>query len=372
MPSKRKREETSEDSESEATTDESSHDSLLPAKSEARYKRVWEEFVSFLKDKTKYPKKGTREPTEAEYLTYMRHLKKAGRKPSSLCSIFSILGTQHNSKYGKVLKDRYPSLWLRLKNGKKDFATKKAKTFSQEEVLGFIQKECDETDIQGWQDKALATISFFGGLRSAELRSINIESIAARPDGSLFVNYAGAKRTAEKAQRQFIIPKDEPSFVAAVKTHVENLSKQKIISGPLARRVSPSNNFQQTPIGRNSFYALPKRIAKAIGKDPDGYSGHSMRRSAALCAADAGASVLELKRHFGWTSDAMPLVYVDSSVQQQQNMANYLSRTTNAPATAPTLQDPQPLPAPATPQTAHPTRFTFDFNVNVNVNTSKS
>jgi integrase len=48
----------------------------------------------------------------------------------------------------------------------------------------------------------------------------------------------------------------------------------------------------------------------AIGIDPDGYSGHSLRAGFATSAAQTGASTLKIRAQTGHTSDAMLARYI--------------------------------------------------------------
>ena len=53
--------------------------------------------------------------------------------------------------------------------------------------------------------------------------------------------------------------------------------------------------FVNTFIGKNTISSVPKEVASLLNKEnPSSYTFHSLRRSSATAAADAGASVQQL------------------------------------------------------------------------------
>lgn len=73
------------------------------------------------------------------------------------------------------------------------------------------------------------------------------------------------------------------------------------------------------PVGKSKFGEMPKIIAAYL-KLPNCkiYTGHSFRRTSATLLADAGADLLELKRHGSWTSVSVVEGYIGDSVQNKK------------------------------------------------------
>jgi len=61
-------------------------------------------------------------------------------------------------------------------------------------------------------------------------------------------------------------------------------------------------------LGKPAFGAAFSKAARAAGVDK---TAHGIRKTAAARAANAGATVAQLKAIFGWTSDAMPTLYTN-------------------------------------------------------------
>ena len=345
---KRKVSSISDSDESSSTSTQTSSDelTLLPEKSKAHYQKVWDEFILFLQEKTGYPKRAPkgkqyREPTEKDYRSFYAHLKEGKEyAPSTLWTYHSILSTQHKDRYNVNLKDKFPRLAASLKNLRKCHKPKKAPPFTREDIVEFLSS----TSAPG-QDKALCSLAYFGGLRCGELRTVLLENITSDANG-LRIKFVGLKRVAEEEDREFLIPVTANGnlFVQVVLDHIAALKKSNIESGPIARRPAPrGSGFTIAPIGRNSFYALPKRIATVLQKkSPDQFTGHSLRRTSARAAADGGADQQALMRHFGWRSQNLPRHYIDSSLHSMQSMAANLSGAQTVQSPAQTIQ-PQAL-----------------------------
>jgi hypothetical protein len=62
---------------------------------------------------------------------------------------------------------------------------------------------------------------------------------------------------------------------------------------------------------------VPKKIATYLLQEPELYTGHSFRRSAATMVLDAGGDILTLKRAGGWKSSGIAEGYVDDSINNE-------------------------------------------------------
>ena len=83
--------------------------------------------------------------------------------------------------------------------------------------------------------------------------------------------------------------------------------------------------FINSPMGKNTLSAIPKEVARILGKDnPDGYSFHSLRRLSATTAADNGATVAQMMDFYGWAQPSMPQEYISSSKHAVKCMAEKL------------------------------------------------
>lgn len=85
-------------------------------------------------------------------------------------------------------------------------------------------------------------------------------------------------------------------------------------------------------MGKHSIAKVPKEIAKFLQlPEPHTYTGHSYRRSSTTIAADAGASIEELKRLGKWKSSSVAEGYIQDSFEHKRKLFNYISSAVNLP-----------------------------------------
>jgi hypothetical protein len=83
--------------------------------------------------------------------------------------------------------------------------------------------------------------------------------------------------------------------------------------------------FSVNALGKNRFSEIGKLAARELGlDDPDSYTGHCWRRSAATNSSDEGIDVQLLMRMMGWRSVTTAMGYIDRSKKNSYTMAMYL------------------------------------------------
>lgn len=372
MPGKRKRSPSAASSSSEESDSSSSSAAGVPAGSKERYFQVWNEFVVWLKANTRYR---AGKPKEVHFTDYFKACHANGMAASTLWSYYSMLGSVFTHKHGKKLKDEFPRLAVRLKGYSKAASPpKQATPFTGAEILTYLQKT--PGNVVDIQNHALVCLSHFGGLRTSELREINIDNLVRLPDGTIEVTYNPKKNiTAKQEPRTYHVPLAPELgnlFTSRVEAHLANLHTAKIMEGPLARRANKNKDaLLSVVVGRNTLYDLPKVVAVCLGKsahEVERYTGHSFRRSAARVAADNGATTLALRRHFGWANEKTPQRYVDNSFVNNKDMSSKLLPSVTSPC--PPAPSPQPTGTGAQQASIHvpqsnSNRFTIDININL-------
>lgn len=353
--------ESSEPESEESSSEDSSVSSgLVPCASKRYYQTIWKSFRRYLRKHHGFKKHSKAKPKENHYVAYMKHMAQVKKlKASTLWTYFSAIMKCHQARFAEDPKTKYPRLVQRLKILSKDFLPKQAAAFTNEEISKFIEKVSgdEEASVALVQDACLVSICFFSGMRCAELRELSIGNFTVCVDG-LSVEFQGRKCVAANGKRSFLIPKSEAAFISVVNRHFLNLSRSGFEQGPVARKANTNTeSFCNAVMGKNKLYELPQRVALSLGlHDGRRFSGHSLRRSAAQAAADAGASTFAMRRHFGWSGEAMPQRYVDDSLARRSNMASLL-----APSNAPS------------PSQSHPQqvmRIALDVNINLSQQTA--
>ena len=85
-----------------------------------------------------------------------------------------------------------------------------------------------------------------------------------------------------------------------------------------------SGRSTNRPIGKNKLSKYPQDVAKFLGLDPTGYSGHCWRRTGATILAEADVSLIQLKHAGGWRSDQVCQEYVEESKNEKIKIASRL------------------------------------------------
>ena len=93
--------------------------------------------------------------------------------------------------------------------------------------------------------------------------------------------------------------------------------------------------------GKNKIMTFIKMMCTILGiDDTSGYSIHAFRRFAATNLADAGVSLVNLKRHGQWKSDATAERYIANSLPiRKERVQKFLPRHLQMDCFAPSLKD---------------------------------
>ena len=215
----------------------------------------------------------------------------------------------------KVDLKNFKKLTLMLKKNSKESAPqKKSKIFTKEQLVDFWDRAPNTPDVV--LDKLISQIGYFGLLRSGEIRKLQFEMFQLKED-SVWIYYDKVQKTTKDLHR-FILPRIDEyklymSYFEDPKGHFFRTYRKTL------------KRFIVTPMGKNTIASAAKRIAKFLNLDPNGYGGHTWRRTGATELANSGASTIELKRAGRWKSDNVAHGYVDSSDPSKKRQAEQLS-----------------------------------------------
>ena len=278
-------------------------------------------------------------PTEDDYVRFFYYLRHAKNYVvSSLWSWYSRLNNGHQRRFGTRLQ-QWPRITNMLKGYASGYQRKSASIFTREQMEQALQVENFSPNWILW--KAVVSVAFLGGLRGIELRSVTFGNVNIDNQG-VWVDYAQAKRKGEEKMNGFLIPfnRGEPHLCFA--TRVTNYRDKLLESFPdiqpqdaFFRRALKNKFSQKEVIGRTAFGKIGKKIAAELHlNNPEGYTGHCFRRSAATEAANNGATTTDLKTGMGWENERTALQYIERTKNQKRRMSTLL--------TGRNLSDPSP------------------------------
>lgn len=279
---------------------------ISPFATGKRYDEKWNHFCDYvdLKDK---------KPTEEDFIRFFDHLKKEKNYASStMWTVYSMLNNKMQLLFGEKLQI-YPRLTLLLKSYEVGYVRKTAGQFSKEQIMNFLANAPDNGEFV--HVKAGVVLSYFGGLRCADLISITCDDMEFNEETGMWVTYVVSKQKGEEIKNKFNVPLE---FCGYLEKYDHALSECKMGEGRIFKTYRKKQNgngyYVNQPMGKHLLSKFPSKVAMFLDlPNPSGYTGHAFRRTAANVMAEGGASSSVMKKHFNWKSENTSQKYVENT-----------------------------------------------------------
>ena len=196
--------------------------------------------------------------------------------------------------------------------------TRKAKAATAD-VLALMVHALPESP-SGLRDRALLTLGMAGGFRRSELVGLNVADLESTPEGLLVtVRQSKTDQEGKGISKPIAFGRGATCPVRALRAW---LKEAGITAGPVFRGIDRWGQVQAGRLtGAGAALAI-KRAAAGAGLDPEGFSGHSLRRGMATQAGRAGAQGYDIMRLGGWKSERIVNGYIAEG-RVWQNTAIY-------------------------------------------------
>ncbi|MGD0563082.1 MAG: site-specific integrase [Roseiarcus sp.] len=185
-------------------------------------------------------------------------------------------------------------------------AQREAKPLLREDLFRVLDATGD--GVKDARDRALLLIGFAGGFRRSELIGLDFADIERVRQG-VITTLRRSKTDQEGAGRKVGIPYGRTRHCAVLAVD-RWLAVSGIETGPVFRPVDRHSRIASARLSGEAVSLVIKERAAAVGMDPAGYSGHSLRAGFATSAVQAGVSTLKVRAQTGHASDAMLARYV--------------------------------------------------------------
>lgn len=158
------------------------------------------------------------------------------------------------------------------------------------------------------RDRALLLIGFAGGFRRSELVGLDRADLEPVKQG-IVVTIRRSKTDQLGVGRKIGIPyaRGRHCPVVALTAWLDQAS---IIAGPIFRPVNRHGHVGSQRLSGEAVALVVRDRLDAVGINPSGYSGHSLRAGFATSAAQAGVSSWKIRAQTGHASDAMLARYI--------------------------------------------------------------
>ena len=191
-------------------------------------------------------------------------------------------------------------------------------TYSQiEKVLREMKNEEEDLNF-----KVIICLMFFGLLRGCEVLAITRDEVEIDEE-TREVNVTYKKSTKTRVSGfSYIIP---PQFAYIFEKYFTEWDGNDD-SDNLVKNYAPSTHKKRrTNTGWRSMTKMLRRIEEILGLKKGSLTTHCLRRSAATCLANGGASLIQLKRAGRWTSDKVAQEYIEHCVPEKRKRVNMLT-----------------------------------------------
>lgn len=195
------------------------------------------------------------------------------------------------------------------------------------------------------RDRALVLLGFWRGFRGDELIRLQVQhlQIVAGQGMTCFLPHSKGDR--QNTGRTYKVPALSrwcPVTATAAWTNAAGL-----VEGPVFRAIDRWGTLGKTGLHANSFIELLRRLIAAAGlPEPDGYSGHSLRRGFAGWANANGWDVKSLMEYVGWRDSQSALRYLDGADPFERDLGE-AGRPTSLASPILALPPPKPVEVPA-------------------------
>lgn len=296
---------------------------INPMNSVKRYDNSWSLFVS-------YVNLGDRRPSEDEFIQYFHYLKNDRKlAASTIWSHYSMINHKYQTQTGQKLQ-MYPRITMLLKSFEAGYVRKSANIFSKNNMDEFLTKAPDTGDFI--HIKAGVVVAYCGGLRMADLASIQTDDFEFNETTGMWINYHVSKQRGEQITNKFNVPIAYCKHLELYdhKLHDSNASGGRFMKTYRSTKEGKSYYTNQ-PMGIHTIRKFTLKMAEFLKlPNPQLYTGHAIRRTAANVMAEGGASTSVMKKHFNWKSDNTALKYLENTTNGKLGVSRIMQPSTSA------------------------------------------
>ena len=133
------------------------------------------------------------------------------------------------------------------------------------------------------RDRALLLLGFSAALRRSELVGLTVASLRFEEEG-LVLTLERSKANQKGRLEKIAVPYGSDLLTCPVRALRRWLDAAGLNAGPVFRGLTPQGGLRDTALDDRMVAHVVKRRCKAVGIDPAGVAGHSLRRGSATSA----------------------------------------------------------------------------------------
>ncbi len=176
------------------------------------------------------------------------------------------------------------------------------------------------TSLLDRRDRALILLGFAAALRRSELVALRVEDVRFEEEG-LVLTLRRSKTNQEGRLETIAVAYGSEPTTCPLRALRVWLAAAGLVAGPLFVGLTPQGGLREAALGDRMVSHVVKRRCRAVGMDPSGVAGHSLRRGFATAAARAKKPDRMIKRHGRWKSTAMLDRYIEDGTRWDDDNA---------------------------------------------------
>ena len=269
-----------------------------------RYQNMWRTFVAKEKIENEYD--------DIRLVQFFKQIKNR-YSPNTIWVIFSCINADFIERFGINL-NTLPRLKKFLKHVASKYVAKKSATFSPEEIEKILLYLQENVTPKNTLHGVAISLLYFGLLRGNEVRAIVVSDVTIVKQESnprVEVAFAHDRKKRNNGFKFYVAGLYLPIF----ERYLKELCQKTVKAGKVQflKNWNKKGNRRIQNTGKSIVNDLHVVACGILNKNPDPYTTHTWRRSAATNLADAGVSFINLKRHGQWLSDAVVEGYIANS-----------------------------------------------------------
>ena len=268
------------------------------------YKADWQRFEAWCRSKGQPAL-----PAAPEVVAlYLAARADAGRKPATLARELAAICEAHRSA-GKPSPRESAGVRAVLKG------IRRAKGVAQRQVTPLLPSHLHAIsaalpqNLLGLRDRALLLLGFAGAFRRSELVALTVEDLVFTDEG-LEVLLRRSKTDQEGQGTKKGVPFGGGPATCPVRSLQAWLATAVLTTGPIFRPITRHGRLGTSALSDRAVALVVKRSADAVGLEPQGFAGHSLRAGLATAAAKAGKPTHAIMKQTGHRSANMVARYV--------------------------------------------------------------
>jgi integrase len=188
----------------------------------------------------------------------------------------------------------------------KGMAQRQAKPLLKEDLM--LALDATGEGLRDLRDRALLLIGFAGGFRRSELVGLTCGDVERVRQGVILtLRRSKTDQTGEGRKIGIPLARGHWCPVGALE---QWQAGSGIVEGALFRPIDRHGRIGLKPLSGGAVCLIVKERVYAVGIDPSGYSGHSLRAGLATSAAQAGVPSWKIRQQTGHMSDVMLARYI--------------------------------------------------------------